>query len=232
MINTTIFEFCDHCSFVPFCLPGERNLSWATQINHAVKQFRSLKRNEILCLPNNKFQNLYAIQHGVIKTYQTEADGNELIRGFYFAGEILGYEAIYTNRYPFSAAALSETVICEIPYANFLELLQAKPLLQKRILYLMSRQLNMGSYLVSTTAEQRIAAFLLDLAMRLHPMEEIIEFVLPITRQDMGRYLRLTAETVSRAFSRLQKMKVIAINHRKIEFLCLDKLRQIAEGVG
>src|SRR5579862_7327616 len=108
--NKNASPFCTQCLFTPFCLPGERYSPWAKQINHVVKQFRKLRRNEVLCLPSHKFQHLYAVQYGAIKTYQIEADGSELIRGFYFAGEILGYEAIYTGRYPFSAEAICETV--------------------------------------------------------------------------------------------------------------------------
>ena len=200
------YPSCRTCTFAPFCVPEEENLHLARPVNLGVKSFRTLKRKEVLYLPKNRFHNLYAIQRGVLKTFQVEADGKELVRGFYFAGEILGYEAIYTGHYLFSAVALSETVICEIPYDNFLERLYSNPALQKNILHLISRQLNVGSYLVSTTAEQRLTAFLIDLSARLHPLEKKLEFLLPMSRQDIGNYLRLTAETISRVFSRLQKM--------------------------
>ncbi|RDI43402.1 Crp/Fnr family transcriptional regulator [Aquicella lusitana] len=222
---------CNLCLFAPFCTSEEEILHTGRQASLAVKQYRKLNRNEVLCLPNNKFQNLYAIQKGTLKTYQVEADGRELIREFYFAGEILGYEAIYTGHYPFSAVAISETLICEIPYANFLKLLHSKPALQRRILYLISRQLNIGSYLVSTTAEQRLAAFLIELATRLHPAETRYAFLLPMSRQDIGNYLRLSAETISRVFSRLQKNKMILIDHKKINLLQPDKLKQVADGL-
>ncbi|TAK77619.1 MAG: cyclic nucleotide-binding domain-containing protein [Gammaproteobacteria bacterium] len=213
---------CTRCTFAPFCL---------TEEHRAAKQFRTLERNETLCLPKNKFQNLYVVQHGALKTYQTEADGKELIRGFYFANEILGYEAIYTGHYLFSAVALAETLVCEIPYNHFLESLQSKPALQKRILYLISRQLNVGSYLLSTTAEQRLAAFLIDLSVRLHPLEMKLEFLLPMSRQDIGNYLGLTAETISRIFSRLQKNNIVSIDHKKIHLLQPEKLKQMVDGL-
>ncbi len=218
------YSSCTSCMFTPFGTTEE-------QENLAIKQYRTLERKEVLCLPKHKFQSLYVIQHGVLKTYQAEVDGKELIRGFYFAGEILGYEAIYTGHYLFSAAALTETVVCEVPYENFLELLHSNPELQKRILYLISRQLNIGSYLVSSTAAQRLAAFLIDLSVRLHPSEIKREFILPMSRQDIGNYLRLTAETISRVFSRFQKNKIIAINHKKVYLKQPEKLKQIADGL-
>ena len=151
-----------------------------------------------------------------------------MIRGFYFAGEILGLEAIYTRNYLCSAVALSETVVCEIPYDNCLELLQSDPALQKHFLNLMSQQLNINSYLFSIKAEQRLAAFLIDLSSRLHPCEKKIELLLPISRQDIGNYLRLTTETISRIFSRLKENKIISIDYKKIRFLQPETLKLIA----
>jgi CRP/FNR family transcriptional regulator len=218
---------CGHCSFSPFCTEEEKSLNWMNLNSHAVKQHYYLKKNEALYLPHNMFRHLYVIQDGSLKTYQIDADGNELIRGFYFTGEVLGFEAIYSRHYLFSAVALSETVVCEIPYNNLLELLQFNPPLQKHILYLMSQQLTIGSYLFSITAEQRLAAFLIDLANRLNPLEMPLEFLLPMSRQDIGSYLRLTAETVSRLFSQFKENKIITIDHKKIQLLQPEQLKII-----
>lgn len=219
---------CANCTFSPFCITEGEKSRWMNQINFAVKQHHHLQKQEVLYLPQNMFRNLYAIQRGSLKTYQVDADGNELIQGFYFAGEVLGFEAIYTRHYLFSAVALSETVVCEIPYDNFLDLLHSNRTLQKHILYLMSQQLNIGSYLFSITAEQRLAAFLIDLSTRLHPLETQLNIVLPMSRQEIGNYLRLTAETISRLLSQFKENKIIAIEHRKIQFLQPDKLKLIA----
>ncbi|MDI1352758.1 MAG: helix-turn-helix domain-containing protein [bacterium] len=230
MVNTESKKpTCEHCSFSPFCSADEASLDWMNQKNNAVKQRYHLKKNEALYLPHNTFRNLYAIQLGSLKTYQVDNEGNELIRGFYFSGEVLGFEAIYSRHYLFSAVALSETVVCEIPYDNFLELLQLNTSLQKQILHLMSQQLTVGSYLSSITAEQRLAAFLLDLAERLNPVERQLEFLLPMSRQDMGNYLKLTAETISRLLSQFKAHKLIAIDHKKIKLLQPEQLKLIAD---
>ncbi|CEG58366.1 helix-turn-helix domain-containing protein [Legionella fallonii] len=219
---------CPNCTFSPFCMTEGKNSRWMNQINLVVKQHHHLQKQEVLYLPQNMFRNLYVIQCGNLKTYQIDAEGNELIRGFYFSGEVLGFEAIYAGNYLFSAVALSETVVCEIPYDNFLELLNSNPALQKHILYLISQQLNIGSYLFSITAEQRLAAFLIDLSNRLHPFEIQLEFLLPMSRQDIGNYLRLTAETISRLLSQFKKNKIIAIDHKRIQFLQPEKLKFMA----
>lgn len=221
------FSTCTHCVLANFCLAEPHRSIQSPLIS---QQQRRLKRNETLCLPHDKFQYLYVIQQGALKTYQVDVGGKELIRSFYFAGEILGYEAIYTGYYPFSAVALVDSLVCEIPYENFLELMKTKSLLQKQALYLISKQLNMGSYLIDISAEQRLAAFLIDLTKRLYPFSKQTDLALPMSREDIGNYLRLTAETVSRIFSRLKREKIIAINHKKIDFLNFKKLKHIAEG--
>jgi CRP/FNR family transcriptional regulator len=224
------YQACQHCTFLQFCQAEENNAYEGKITNHTVKHYRTLKKNDVLFLPNNRFQNLYVIQRGALKTYQAEADGKELIRGFYFASEILGYEAICAGSYPFSAIALTETVVCEIPYENFLSLLEHDTNLQKSILFLISQQLSSRSYLLFSNAEQRLAAFLLDLSSRLYPSDIRFELSLPMSRQDMGNYLRLTAETVSRLLSRLQRHRLIGIGHKQINLLEITKLRKIAQG--
>ncbi|RUR19417.1 cyclic nucleotide-binding domain-containing protein [Legionella sp. km535] len=221
-------QACNYCTLSPFCSAEKHSLDWINQNNHAVKQHHHLKKNETLYLPQNMFRNLYAIQHGNLKTYQVDANGNELIQGFYFAGEVLGFEAIYSRHYLCSAVALSDTLVCEIPYDNFLELMQLNPSLQKHSLYIMSQQLNTGSYLCSITAEQRLAAFLIDIANRLNPSEMQLRFHLPMSRQDIGNYLRLTAETISRLLAQFKKNKIIAIDHKHIQFLQPEQLKLIA----
>jgi CRP/FNR family transcriptional regulator len=218
---------CSHCHFTAFCRPGGQAHDAP---GFAVKKHHHLKKNEVLCHSNHKFNSLYAIQEGVLKSYQVEANGKELVRGFYFAGEIFGYEAIYNHQYQYSAVALTDTLLCEIPYTYFLESLQVKPSLQKHILQLLSQQLTIGSYLISSTAEQRVAAFLIDLSERLHPINHH-HFLLPMSRYDIGNYLRLTGETISRIFSRLQQSNIINIDNKKIHLAQIDKLQQIAAGL-
>ncbi len=202
--------------------------SCSNSINCVVRQHMHLKKRDLLYHARHAFRSIYAIRSGNIKTYQVDTHGNEFIHGFYFSGEVIGFEAIYTQSYRFSAIALTDAVVCEIPYNNFLDYIQTEPALQKHILYLMSQQLNVGSYLFSITAEQRLAAFLIDLCHRLSPSVMQTTFLLPMSRQDIGNYLRLTAETISRILSQFKKNKLIAIDHKKIQILQLSALKTIA----
>lgn len=223
-------QSCSNCGFSPFCTleEAEANSRWVNQVSSAVKQQHVLKKKQSLYFPKTTFHNLYAIKSGCLKTYEVDSDGNELIRGFYFAGEILGFDAIARGDYRYSAIALSDALVCEIPYIHFTELLCSHPNLQKQILYLISQQLAIGSYLNFITAEQRLAAFLIDLSKRLVVCEQHREFLLPMSRQDIGNYLGLTAETISRLFTQFKNNKIISIEHKKIQLLQLDQLKSIA----
>jgi CRP/FNR family transcriptional regulator len=222
---------CDRCTFSPFCQMAEQlALEKNNQKNLATKQLISLKKKELLSLPKHQFKNLYVIKKGALKSHIVAANGKEIIQGFYFSGEVLGFESIYTNQYLFSATALSDTQLCEIPYDVFLELLSSKPDLQKYLLFIFSRQLNIGTGLSTTSAEQQLSAFLIELATRLDWLDNN-ELYLPMSRSDMGNYLRLSAETISRVLSRLQKNKIILIHQKKICLLQKQKLKAIAEGL-
>ncbi|WP_133137498.1 Crp/Fnr family transcriptional regulator [Legionella rowbothamii] len=227
-MHTKDTQSCSYCGFSPFCTLEEPKSRWVNQVNAAVSQQHVLKKKQFLYFPQTTFHSLYAIKSGCLKTYEVDRDGNELLRGFYFAGEILGFEAIARGNYLYSAAALSDALVCEIPYTHFLELLRSHSSLQKQILYLISQQLATGYYLNFVTAEQRLAAFLIDLSKRLVVCEQGIEFFLPMSRQDIGNYLGLTAETISRIFTQFKNNKIISIEHKKIQLLQPEQLKSVA----
>lgn len=221
-------DSCLNCGFIPFCSMEETNPSWVHQINAVVKQQIILKKKQVLHFRQTTFKSLYVIQSGSLKIFEVDSEGNELIRGFYFAGEILGLEAIASGTYLFTTIALTNSLVCEIPYNHFIELLNCNTSLQKQILYLTSKQLTVNFYLNYLTAEQRFACFLIDVFKRLHVSNQCMEFLLPISRQDIGNYLRLSGETVSRLFTRFKAKNIIAIDHKKIQLLDLEQLKQIA----
>lgn len=214
---------------MPFCMAEAGDHACAGQSNAMVTVRRHLERHEVLCMPKNKFQSLYAIERGALKAYQVDASGREHIHGFYFAGEVLGYKAIHMGHYLSTVVALTDTIVCEVPYDQFLELLKVKPELHKHILALISKQLNAGAYVDAVSAEQRIAAFLIDLSLRISGATPMVELTLPMSRQDIGNYLGLTAETVSRVFSRLQQENVIVTDRKLIQIKNPVMLKQMAE---
>jgi CRP/FNR family transcriptional regulator len=213
---------CQQCSFGNFCVNTEKS--------DLVAKYHRLKKKEMLHVTGDPFKNFYAIQSGALKTFTTDAMSNEIIHGLYLQKEVYGYDAIYTQRHVFSVEALSETVLCEIPYQSFLQLLQDKPHLLSRMLYLMSQQLTASSYLRLVTAQQKIAAFLLDLRNRLSPYSEDASFLLPMVYQDIGDYLGLATETVSRTLAIFKNKQLIAIDVKKIHLFEVKQLQSIVNG--
>lgn len=222
---------CRGCHLTPLCHTiHDATTSHLNPGSLRVKSRIILQKNATLFMPDQPFQHLYAIEQGAVKTIEYEADGGELIRGFYFSGEIIGYESIYSGRFHFSAAALSETHVCVIDYRDFLTFMQANPEYQQHVFHFISMQMNLGAYLVSATANRKLAGFLVDLSSRLHRQTHRDEFQLPMSRQDIGSYLRMTAETVSRICTWLQQKEIIAIQYKSVRILQPDTLRQLAEG--
>lgn len=226
--NSNITPSCTVCGFSPFCCVDGKNLLQKSSINPAVKKYRILKKHEVLYSPRTLFHSLYAIKTGHIKTYEVDKGGNELIRGFYLMGEILGLDAIALGKYPFYAKALSETIVCEIPYHQFVDLLSSKLSFQKTMLCLISRELTATSYLSFVKGEQRLAAFLINLHQRQQERGASAELILPMSRQEIGNYLGLTAETISRLLSQFKENKIISTSHKKIRFLQTERLKIIA----
>lgn len=218
---------CSHCNFTPFCQTDAEPENHAhCSLNSLVTNSRTLARNEMLCTRNNKFQSLFAIKSGAVKAYQVDSNGKEHIKAFYFAGEVLGYRAIHTGFYLSSVAALTETVVCEVPYESLLELLKVKPELNQSILALISKQLAAGSYVDASSAEQRVAAFIIDVTARIGGGKSV-SVKLPMSRMDIGNYLGLTAETVSRILMRLQDDGMLIIDGKSVQIKDAAKLRSI-----
>lgn len=211
---------CIQCSLAIFCSSNQ-------EAGVEPKQ-RHIKRKEILHHANDTFKNIYAIQHGALKTHETDSAGNEIIRELYLNNEVYGYDAIYNGHYLYSSTALTDTVLCEIPYPNFLELIRSEPELLSRILYLMSQQLTAGACLKFIKAQQRLAAFLIDLSTRLSSNRSHPDFLLPMSYQDMGNYLGLATETISRILSQFKNSKIISIENKHIYFLQPDELKRLA----
>ena len=210
---------CAQCSLTHFCFYNDKA---------GIKpQKRHLKRNETLHRAHDAFTHLYAIEQGALKTHETDPAGHEVIRSLYLKNEVYGYDAIYTRHYVYSSTALTDTIVCEIPYPNFMELIRSQPELLSRILYLMSQQMASGSYLKWTTAQQKLSAFLLDLSTRLSTDTTHPEFLLPLSYQDIGHYLGLATETISRILSGLKKNHIISISKKQVHILQPDALKRM-----
>lgn len=187
---------------------------------------RRLKKNDVLHHARDKFTHLYVVKQGSLKALVCNYQGLERIQYLYLKNEVYGFDGIYNAVYPYETRALCATVICEMPYRSFLKLINRHPQLLEQSLKLMSQQLASTQYLQLHSAQQKVAAFLLDLSKRLDTKDnELLK--LPMAYQDIAYYLNLAPETISRVLAQFKKSKIINTSKKMIQFLNLNQLREI-----
>ena len=224
---------CSSCSLHQLCLPMGISLAEVERLDVIVKRRRPLARGGYVFHLGDHFHSFYAIRSGSVKTYTVTEDGNEQITGFHLPGEIIGLDAINTIHHPCSAKALETTSICEIPFERLEELAMTVPALGKQLLRVMSREIHAEGELLTLlgkkSAEGRLATLLLSLSMRFQERGfSAREFHLSMSRNDIGNYLGLAVETVSRLFTRFQQQELIAVQNKYIQLKELDRLRELA----
>jgi CRP/FNR family transcriptional regulator len=193
---------------------------------------RRVARGSSLYHAGDKFEFLHAVRSGAFKTVGLSRNGDEKVTGFHLSGELLGTEAINSGRYAYSAVALEDSEVCAIPFAALEKMSLGVPVLQHRLFRVLSGDISRDQGLMlmlgSMTAEQRLAAFLLSLSRRYERLGYAPNrFVLRMTRDEIGNYLGLTLETVSRVFSRFQRMGLLRVHQRDIDLLDVQALREL-----
>jgi CRP/FNR family transcriptional regulator len=220
---------CRDCSLFQLCLPvglGEEEL---VMLDRLIRRRRVLRRGEYLFRPGDPFVFVYAVRSGSIKTYIPVRDGADQVTGFHLPGELLGLDAIHTERHQCGAVALETTGVCELPLNRMEELGSAVTNLQRRMLRIMSRQIlhdqTLQVLLCKRSAEERLAALLLSLSNRYKRRGfSATDFHLSMSRQEIASYLGLAEETVSRLFGRLQEQGLIEVLRKRVHLLNLRRL--------
>ncbi|HET8712020.1 MAG TPA: fumarate/nitrate reduction transcriptional regulator Fnr [Spongiibacteraceae bacterium] len=226
---------CSGCRLSTICLPIALQAPDIERLDAIVQRGRPLHKGEYVYREGQTFTSVYAVRAGTLKAFSTTDSGEEQVTGFYLPGEIFGMDGLGKNKYVSSAIALETSAICEIPFERLSELSIHIPSLQRHFFQLMSQEIAHDQQLLAqlgkNTAEQRIAALLLSISARNARRKlSATQFRLPMSRTDIGNYLGLTVETVSRIFSRFQKIGLIASDHRETELLNLEELLAIANG--
>lgn len=231
--NTSVS--CESCRLNELCLPIALNKSEIHQLDAIVERKRPFKKGDHLYRQSDEFKLVYAVRSGSFKSYFLSDSGQGHVTGFYLPGEIIGMDGIASNKYVNSTSALEHSSICEIPFSQLEKLSHELPAMQHHFFSIMGNEIakdqQIHTLLSSYTAEERTAFFLLGLSSRyarasLSPTR----FLLSMTRGDIGEYLGLTVETVSRIFTSLQKKGLISVNNREIELLNIENLREIISG--
>lgn len=197
-----------------------------------ISQRRKVERGQALFRAGDSFESLYAIRSGFFKTTLITEDGREQVTGFQMAGEIMGLDGIVNDHFTCNAIALEDSEVCSLPYHNLEELAREVSSLQHHIHKIMSREIvrenGVMLLLGSMQAHERLAAFLLNLAGRLKTRGySQSELVLRMTREEIGNYLGLKLETVSRTFSKFVEEGILEVQQRAIKILKPDALKLI-----
>lgn len=229
--NSTPQISCLSCPASELCLGHHLTIPDLSKLEQTVKQQRYLKRGESLYKQGDKFYNFYVIQQGTFKSHNATFHGNESVYGFHFTGEILGLDGIKANQHHYCVTALNTCIVCVIPFAKLLNIAHEIPLLQRRLFYLISQKIITDlSVPRNSGAEERLAAFLLNLASRQYNTNNIDTSTLQLSmsRQDIGNYLGLALETVSRLFTVFQKKNLIFVQGKQIQIQNIVELEKIA----
>lgn len=223
---------CSSCNLRELCLPMGLNAQEMGQLDTLISTRKRVKRGDALFSVGDRFTSLYAIRSGFFKTCVTTADGRDQVTGFQMAGEIIGLDGIVSDRHACDAVALEDAEVCIMPFDQVEELSRQFTPLQHHVHRIMSREIvrdhSVMLLLGSMRAEERLAAFLLNLVQRLQARGfSPSEFNLRMTREEIGSYLGMKLETVSRTFSKFVDDGIVDVKQRYVHVKDPEALRRI-----
>jgi len=221
---------CSNCRLRPGCLPAGMTGGELAQLEDLARGKRTFRRGDHLFRSGSPLQSLYAVRSGFFKTLVLHGDGREQVTGFQMAGEIIGMDGISNDTHTCDAVALEDSEVCELPFGKLEELGRTLPALQRHLHRAMSREIvrDHGIMLLlgSMRAEERLAAFLLNMSQRFAARGySPSAFNLRMTRQEIGNYLGMKLETVSRTLSQFQEAGLISVRNKAVEILDAKNLR-------
>lgn len=221
---------CRDCSLAGVCLPLGLNRTEVERLDSIVRRNRPFHRSDFLFRAGEPFSTLFVVKTGTVKTFVHNPDGSELVLGFHLPGEIVGLDGIDQDQHGCSAQALETTAVCELPFESLQKLSTEISILQHQMFRIMSREItketNLMKLLGNSTAEERLAAFVISLSCRLISRGYAGNTInLSMSRQEIGSYLGLALETISRLFTSFHERGILRVNRKHVEILDEDALR-------
>ncbi|NRD74062.1 FNR family transcription factor [Shewanella sp. VB17] len=225
---------CHNCNMGALCMPFTLNSVELDRLDDIIERKKPLQKGEQIFKSGDKLSSLFAIRSGTIKSFTITEQGDEQITGFHLAGDVVGFDAIYSQQHTNFAQALETSMVCEIPYSTLTDISGTIPKLRQQIMRLMSNEIrsdqDMILLLSKKNAEEKLAAFISNLAVRFGSCGfSSKEFRLTMTRGDIANYLGLTAETISRLISRLKKAELIEVKGKYITIINFSELNKLAQ---
>jgi CRP/FNR family transcriptional regulator len=226
---------CSNCNLRELCLPGTLCAEDLARVENIVYARRRVKRGEPLFKAGAEFSAVYAIRSGFFKTSVVDNEGREQVTGFHMGGELMGLDGLGSGVYNGTAVALEDSEVCVLPYALVEEMAHEIPALQRHLHAVLAREIvrdhGVMMLLGSMRAEERLATFLINLSKRfVRRGYSASEFHLRMTREELGSYLGLKLETVSRLFSAFQKEGWIDVQQKHVRIVDIAGLQSVLNG--
>ncbi len=223
---------CSACSARSACIPDDLTPLALARIDSIIRSTRTIKRGDTVYRVNDTFQSIYSVRSGSFKTVVMHRDGREQVTGFHLTGEILGLDGVCSERHSCDAIALEDSTVCIIPFCLLEQLCREFTAIQRHVHQMMSREIVRESGLMmllgTMSADQRVAAFLLNLSARMKARGySANEFNLRMTREEMGSYLGMKLETVSRMFTKFQKCGLVETHGKQIRIRDFEGLLRV-----
>lgn len=223
---------CANCSLNQLCIPFSLDENELRKLDDVIERKKPFHKNDCITEAGQTFKSLYAIRSGSFKSYLVDDEGVQQITGFHLPGDVIGFDALAQQKHQTYCQALETSMVCEIPYTTMDELVEKMPKLRSQFTRLMSNEIssdqNMLMLLNKKNADERIASFLSSMSDRFSKRGlSKHSFRLTMTRGEIGNYLGLTVETVSRIFSKFQKQGFINVEGKLIEINDVEKLRRL-----
>lgn len=225
--------FCSTCAFGSVCLAQGLDKSALSELHCLVEHAGPYAAGDYVFRTGDRFNALYAVRSGTLKTSLVDDSGREQVLGFHLPGEMVGLNAIHPARYPCDAIALDTVYVCRFSFPALTTLATRLPGIQQQLFRLLSEDIGKASLLAGDySADERVAAFLVGLAERYAACNmSATALRLSMSRSDIASYLRLATETVSRVLHRLQDRKMIHVDGRDVTLIAAEKLHALARNV-
>ena len=223
---------CSTCGLRELCLPVGLSQPEMDRLDDLISLRRTTKKGQSIYRAGDRFDAIYAVRSGFFKTNVLLEDGRDQVTGFYMGGELIGMDGIGTELHTCDAVALEDSEVCVIPFSRLEDLSREVQALQHHFHKVMSREIvrdhGVMMLLGSMRAEERLAAFLVNLSQRFTARGySPSEFYLRMTREEIGSYLGLKLETVSRVFSRFQDEGLVSVQQKHIRIIDIPRLKQV-----
>jgi CRP/FNR family transcriptional regulator len=227
---------CSNCRVRELCLSVGLSSADAVRLADIIPQRLKIKKNASLFHAGDPLRSIYAVRYGFFKTTICSQDGRAQLTGFQMQGDLLGMDGISKDRHVCDAVALEDSEVCPIHFAQLECLSRELPSLQHNFNRILSQEVvkdhEMLLLLGNLNAEERLAAFLLNLSRRMEIRGYSPNaFVLRMTREDIGSYLGLRLETICRAIAHLRENGIVRISGRAVEILSQSRLKALVNGV-